>query len=123
MFFRRLNWNVVGWLRTVSIISYTIIALGAASMIYHWVTTGSPLRLGLSFTGGTDVTAKFTLPVTREQLVDALATVGVGDVQINTLSKPGQPVGERYTIETQKDFGNSSTPLWQALSSIAPVDR
>ncbi len=62
MFFRRLNWNVVGWLRIVSIISYAIIALGVASMIYHWVTTGTPLRLGLSFTGGTDVTVKFAQP-------------------------------------------------------------
>jgi preprotein translocase subunit SecF len=65
MFFRRLNWNVVGWLRTVSIISYAIIALGLASMAYHWITTGTPLRLGLSFTGGTDVTAKFTKSVDR----------------------------------------------------------
>ncbi len=30
MFFRNLTWNIVGWLRTVSIISYAIIALGLA---------------------------------------------------------------------------------------------
>jgi preprotein translocase SecF subunit len=123
MFFRRLNWNVVGWLRTVSIISYTVIALGLASMVYHWVTTGTPLRLGLSFTGGTDVTAKFTKPVTNDQIAAALTKLGVSDVQINTLTKPGEPVGERYTIETQKDFGNDSDPLWSALGSVAPVDR
>jgi preprotein translocase SecF subunit len=123
VFFRRLNWNVVGWLRTVSIISYTVIALGLASMVYHWVTTGTPLRLGLSFTGGTDVTAKFTKPVTSDQLAAALNKLGVNDVQINTLTKPGEPVGERYTIETQKDFGNDSDPLWSALGSVAPVDR
>ena len=29
MFFRSLNWNVVGWFRTVSLISYSIIAAGA----------------------------------------------------------------------------------------------
>jgi preprotein translocase SecF subunit len=123
MYFRNLNWNVVGWLRTVSIISYAIIALGIASMIYHWVTTGSPLRLGLSFTGGTDVTAKFTRPVERDAIAKALAPIGVGDAQINTLTKPGEPPGERYTIETQKDFGNGSDPLWAALGSVAPVDR
>jgi preprotein translocase SecF subunit len=123
MFFRKLNWNVVGWLRTVSIISYAIIALGIASMIYHWVTTGSPLRLGLSFTGGTDVTVKFVRPVERDDIAKALAPIGVGDAQINTLTKPGEPVGERYTVETQKDFGNSSDPLWSALGSVAPVDR
>ena len=123
MFFRRLNWNVVGWLRTVSIISYAIIALGIASMIYHWVTTGTPLRLGLSFTGGTDVTAKFTRPVDRDAIVKALAGIKVTDAQINTLSKPGETPGERYTIETQTDFGNVTDPLWKALDSVAPVDR
>jgi preprotein translocase SecF subunit len=123
MFFRRLNWNIVGWLKIVSIISYAIIALGIASMIYHWVTTGTPLRLGLSFTGGTDVTAKFAHPVDRDALYKALAPIGVTDAQINTLSKPGEPVGERYTIETQKDFGNVTDPLWKALGSVAAVDR
>jgi preprotein translocase SecF subunit len=123
MFFRRLNWNVVGWLKTVSIISYAIIALGIASMIYHWVTTGTPLRLGLSFTGGTDVTAKFAKPVDRDDIVKALAGIKVTDAQINTLSKPGEPVGERYTIETQTDFGNATDPLWKALGAVAPVDR
>jgi len=123
MFFRRLNWNIVGWLKIVSIISYAIIALGIASMIYHWVTTGTPLRLGLSFTGGTDVTAKFAHPVDRDALYKALVPIGVTDAQINTLSKPGEPVGERYTIETQKDFGNVTDPLWKALGSVAAVDR
>ncbi len=123
MFFRNLNWNIVGWLRTVSIISYAIIALGIASMIYHWTTTGTPLRLGLSFTGGTDVTVKFNKPVDRDAIAKALVPVGVTDAQINTLSKSGEPVGERYTIQTQKDFGNVSTPLWSALGALAPVDR
>jgi preprotein translocase SecF subunit len=123
MFFRNLNWNIVGWLRTVSIISYAIIALGIASMVYHWVTTGSPLRLGLSFTGGTDVTVKFDRPVDRDAILKALVPIGVGDAQVNTLSKTGEPVGERYSIETQKDFANGSSPLWSALGTLGRVDR
>ena len=123
MFFRRLNWNIVGWLRTVSIISYAIIALGIASMAYHLITTGTPLRLGLSFTGGTDVTAKFARVVDRDAIDKALRSINVTDGQINTLSKSGEPVGERFTIETQKDFGNVTDPLWKALNSVAPVDR
>jgi preprotein translocase SecF subunit len=123
VFFRRLNWNIVGWLRTVSIISYAVIALGVASMIYHWVTTGTPLRLGLSFTGGTDVTAKFVRPVDRDAIAKALIGIKVTDAQINTLTKPGEPPGERYTIETQTDFGNVTDPLWNALNGIAKVDR
>ncbi len=123
MFFRKLNWNIVGWLRTVSIISYAIIALGIASMIYHWVTTGSPLRLGLSFTGGTDVTVKYDRAVDRDAIAKALVPIGITDAQVNTLTKPGEPVGERYTIETQKDFANGSAPLWSALGTLGTVDR
>jgi preprotein translocase SecF subunit len=123
MFFRRLNWNVVGWFRTVSAISYAIIIAGVLFMGYHWYKDGSPLRLGLSFTGGTDVTVKFTKPVTKEQLTAALASVNVTDGRVNTLSKPGEPANERWTIETQTDFGNNSIPFWKALNGVAPVDR
>jgi len=123
MFFRRLNWNVVGWFRIVSTISYVVIGLGIAMMIYNVVKTGEPLRLGLSFTGGTDVTVKFTKPVTQDALAAALNGIKVTDGQINTLSKPGEPANERWTIETQTDFGNSSAQLWTALNTVAPVDR
>ena len=122
MFFRRLNWNVVGWFNTVSYISYAIIALGAAAMIYHYATTGSALRLGLSFTGGTDITVTYKQSVTRDALAAALQKVGVTDAQINTLSKPGDVGTPRWTIETQKDFGNDSGPLKSALGAVAPID-
>ncbi|HEY0394380.1 MAG TPA: protein translocase subunit SecF [Candidatus Elarobacter sp.] len=123
MLFRRLNWNVVGWFRTVSAISYAVILAGVLFMGYHWWKDGSPLRLGLSFTGGTDVTVKFTQPVTKDQVAAALAKVDVTDARVNTLTKPGEPSGERWTIETQHDFGNASAPLWSALNGLAPVDR
>ena len=123
MFFRRLNWNVVGWFKTVSLISYVIIGLGIAAMIYHFVTTGSALRLGLSFTGGTDISVKFVKSVEKSQITAALTTIGVTDEQINTLNKPGDVGTPRYSIETQHDFGNQSDPLWKALGTVAPVDR
>ncbi len=131
MFFRRLNWNVVGWFRTVSLISYAIILLGVLALGYHSFTApgggfqpSHALRLGLSFTGGTDVTAKFTKPVTIPQIATALAGVGVNDAQINTISKAtdAQP-NERYTIETQVDFGDNTPKLWSALGHVAPVDQ
>ena len=122
MFFRRLNWNVVGWFNTVSYISYAIIALGVAAMVYHYATTGSALRLGLSFTGGTDITVTYKQSVTRDQIAAALQKVGVSDAQINTLTKPGDVGTPRWTLETQKDFGNNSGPLKAALGAIAPID-
>src|SRR5664279_2667587 len=111
MFFRRLNWNVVGWFNTVSYISYAVIALGVAATIYPYVTTGSALRLGLSFTGGTDITVAYKQSVSREQIAAALQKIGDSDGQINTLSKAGDIGTPRWTIATQKDFGNDSGPL------------
>jgi preprotein translocase subunit SecF len=131
MFFRRLNWNVVGWFTIVSNISYAIIAIGVAFMIYHYFTTGSIMKLGLSFTGGTDITVKFDngaktnpadVSVTKEQLVAALATVGITDAQPVPLTKPGDVGTPRWSIETQKDFGDQAGPLRAALGAIAHVD-
>src|SRR5581483_8886849 len=131
MFFRRLNWNVVGWFRIVSAISYVIIGLGIAMMIFNLVRTGAPLRLGLSFTGGTDITVAFTKPVTQPQLVAGLKTVGVTDAQVNSAKMQPTPgkdgsagtlPNEGWTVETQHDFGNDSTPIKSMLNGLAPVN-
>jgi preprotein translocase SecF subunit len=123
VFFRKLNWNVVGWFKIVSAISYTIIAAGAIMIAYNWFAHGYPIKLGLSFTGGTDVTVKYNQPVTSEKIKAALATVGVTDAQVNTLQKTGESADERFTISTQVDFGDQTGKLWNALGVVAPVDR
>jgi preprotein translocase SecF subunit len=123
VFFRRLNWNIVGWFRIVSAISYAVIAAGLITMGVHWHNTGAPLRLGLSFTGGTDVTVKFTRGVTQDQIATALSGIGAAGERINTLGKAGDIPGSRWSIETQTDFGNDTTRLWSALGALAPVDR
>ena len=131
MFFRRLNWNIVGWFRIVSLISYIIIGAGLASMVYHSLTApgggfqpSHALRLGLSFTGGTAVDAVFTKPVTQDQVRGALATLHVSDERITTVGQPAAPnQWTKYSIETQTAFGNNTKAVWDALSSVAPVDR
>ncbi len=131
MFFRRLNWNVVGWFRTVSAISYGVIALGVIALFWH--ATHAPgggfqpshaLRLGLSFTGGTDVTVTYKNPTTVTAVQRALAGIGVADARVNTIAKAtdAQP-NVRFTIETQTDYGDDTQKLWNALGSVGPVDR
>src|SRR5215469_9267150 len=123
MIFRRLNWNVVGWFRTVSMISYAIILAGLLMMGYNWVTKGYPIKLGLSFTGGTDVTVKYDAATTSDAIKAALAKISVTDAQVNTLTKAGDAANERYTISTQTDFGNDTARLWNALGTVGHVDR
>ena len=124
MFFRKRNWNVVGWFNIVSTISYAIIGIGVAVMLYHAaIRHGEILKRGLSFTGGTDVTVDFKKSVTAEHIRSALVPLGVTDAQVNTITKAGDVGTPRYTIATQKDFGNDTPALWSALNGVAPVDR
>ncbi len=125
MLFRRLNWNIVGWFRVVSTISYLIIALGIGSMIYHGFAGGQGfqpahmLRLGLSFTGGTDITVQFTEPTTPDKVKQALSGLGLTEESVTTAGSGGKG----FIIQTQTSFANDSAPLWNALNTVAPVDR
>ncbi len=125
MLFRRLNWNIVGWFRIVSAISYAVIALGLGSMIYHGFQGGQGfqpshmLRLGLSFTGGTDISVKFTRPTTSDQVRKALSGLGLTEESVTTAGTGGTG----FVIETQTAFANDSAPMWNALNTVAPVDR
>ena len=122
--FRNLKWNVVGWFPIVSTISYAVIIAGLLMMGYNYFTKGYFIKLGLSFTGGTDVTVKFASPTSKADIAKALATIGVTDAQINTLAKQSDSLpNERFTISTQTAFGNETDKLWGALNSVARVDR
>jgi preprotein translocase SecF subunit len=125
MFFRRLNWNIVGWFRIVQTISYLVIALGFGAMIYHGFAGGNGfqpsrmLRLGLSFTGGTDIAVQFTQPTTADRVKQALASLGMTDESVTTAGKDGKG----FVIQTQTAYANDSAPVWNALNTVAPVDR
>jgi preprotein translocase SecF subunit len=125
MLFRRLNWNIVGWFRVVSFISYAVIALGIGAMIYHGFAGGGGfhanrmLRLGLSFTGGTDIAVKFTQPTTADKVKAALAGLGMTEESVTTAGSDGKG----FVIQTQTAYANDSAPVWNALNTVAPVDR
>jgi preprotein translocase subunit SecF len=125
VFFRKLNWNIVGWFKTVQTISYLVIAAGVGAMIFHGFQGGGGfqpsrmLRLGLSFTGGTEVRATFTRSVTVPAVTTALAPLHLVGTRITTLGTAGNGV----LIDTQTAVANDSAPLWQALGKVAPVDR
>lgn len=125
MLFRRLNWNIVGWFQIVQTISGLIIALGIGAMIYHGFAGGDGfhanrmLRLGLSFTGGTDIIVKFTQPTTADRVKQALSSLGLSEESVTTAGSDGKG----FIIQTQTAFANNSAPVWAALNTVAPVDR
>ncbi len=129
MFFRRLNWNVVGWFRTVSLISYLVIAAGLGSMIWHGFQGGhgfqanKMLQLGLSFTGGTSVDVSYTRPVPLDALRNDLAPLNLSDETIRTVGTQTGNGFTRFNIETQTALGNNTQSLWDALNKAGQVDR
>ncbi|MBV8245883.1 MAG: protein translocase subunit SecF [Candidatus Eremiobacteraeota bacterium] len=130
MFFRRLNWNIVGWFRTVSYISYLVIGAGLATMLYHSFTApgggfqpSHALQLGLSFTGGTDIDVRFKQPVGEDRVKAAFAGLNAVDLHISTVGGPGNPPNMRYSVQTQTAFGDKTPQLWSALNTVGPVDR
>ena len=94
-------------------------------MIYHGFQGGKGfqpshmLRFGLSFTGGTDIAVKFTQPTTADKVRSALAGLGLTDESVTTAGTSGKA----FVIQTQTAFANDSAPLWNALNTVAPVDR
>lgn len=129
MFFRRLNWNVVSWFRTVSLISYLIIAAGLGSMIWHGFAGGNGfqpgkmMQLGLSFTGGTSIDVSFNQPVSQDKLRAAVAPLNLSDETIRTMGAQQGSGYSRYTIETQTALGDTTPAMWKALNSAGPVNR
>lgn len=118
MLFRRLNWNIVSWFRTVSAISYLVIGLGIAAMIYHGFQGGTGfhaknmLRLGLSFTGGTDVHVSYDRPTTTDAVRSALSSLNLSDVHLTTVNNDGKS----FELQTKTPFANNSVPLKNALA-------
>src|SRR5579862_6087608 len=125
MLFRKLNWNIVGWFKIVQAISGIVIAIGIGAMVYHGFQGGQGfqpshmLRLGLSFTGGTDIAVAFTQPTTADTVKDALATLGLKEEPVTT----AQDDGKHFIIQTQSAYANDAAPLWNALGTVATVDR
>lgn len=129
MFFRKLNWNIVGWFQIVQLISYLVIAAGVGSMIWHGFQggngfqAGKMIQLGLSFTGGTSVDVSFAKPVPLQALRTDLAPLKLSDETIRTVGAEQGGGYLRYTVETQTALGNNTPALWSALGNAGPVDR
>ncbi len=70
--------NIVGRRRIWFAISLLVIIPGLISMAYKWVTLGSPLNLGIEFTGGNLINIEFkSNDVTVTQLRDVLGELGL----------------------------------------------
>lgn len=72
-----MNINIIGRRKLWFILSLLIILPGLFSMAYHWVTVGTPLNLGIDFTGGNLIGIEFKKDVTESEIRGALESVGL----------------------------------------------
>lgn len=72
-----LNLDIIGKRNIWFALSLVIIVPGIIAMIYHWVTLGSPLNLGIDFTSGTLTSVEFKSDITVGKIRDALAGVNL----------------------------------------------
>ncbi|MDQ6824575.1 MAG: protein translocase subunit SecF, partial [Candidatus Eremiobacteraeota bacterium] len=70
MFFRRLNWNIIGQRNYWFALSAAVIIAGVIALIAH-----HGLPLGLSFTGGTSIDVKFSQSLSESAVRSALRTI------------------------------------------------
>jgi len=75
MFFRKLNWDIVGQRNIWFALSGAIIIAGIIALFVH-----HGLKLGLSFTGGTTIDVKFNTTVTESAVRQALSAIDLSGV-------------------------------------------
>lgn len=71
------NLNIIGRRNIWFALSLAIIIPGMVAMIYHWVTLGAPLNLGIDFTGGNLISVEYKQDVTVEKIRGVLEEVNL----------------------------------------------
>jgi preprotein translocase subunit SecF len=135
VFFRKLNWNIIGQRNYWFALSAAIIIAGVWALVAH-----HGLPLGLSFTGGSTIDVKFNQTVSDSAVRDALKSLDLsgigaefrtqyapmvsGDESIQLAQKPGDAApNDRVLIATQSAI-NDPGPLYAALDRAGlKVDR
>lgn len=77
-----LNWQIVPKMKLWFTLSLIVILIGVAGMIINYVRVGSPVILGLDFTGGTILDLKFEKPAEVPTAREVLKGFGLGDAVI-----------------------------------------
>ena len=84
--------NIVEKRHWYFLISALIIIPGLIAIVYSFITFGTPMRLGIDFTGGTLLELRFQQPVSPDAVRDVLAANGFPDPILQTTSDPNTVV-------------------------------
>ncbi len=110
--------NIIGRRKIWFAISLLIIIPGLITMMYRWTTTGSPLNLGIDFTGGNLFNIEFKSDVSVNQIREALKAVKLEKSVIQMSGNRGAII--RTPVLNDKEQAD----LFAALSEkAAPINK
>jgi len=92
--------NIVEKRHWYFLISALIIIPGLIAIIYSFITFGTPMRLGIDFTGGTLLELRFQQPASPDAVRDVLAANGFPDPILQTTSDPNTIVLRTKEMDT-----------------------
>lgn len=114
-------YNFVQRRRVYFVISGVAIGLGLLAMIYAFVTTGSPFRLGVDFRGGSRFEVKFEEAVSEDDLRQLFIDAGFANPDVTALGDPA--AADTWQIRVEFVSAEEASGLIESLSSqLAPVD-
>lgn len=113
-------WNFVQNRRWYYLFSSAVILLGVAAMVYSTITFGSPVRLGVDFTGGSLFVLQFKGAATEGGIRTVFTDFGEGNAMIQRLGRPEDNLWQVRASFMESDKVNQ---IKAALgSSIASLD-
>jgi preprotein translocase SecF subunit len=101
-------------------LSAALIGLGIAAMLVSFVTTGSPLRVGVDFRSGTRFEIQFISPVTENQIRAVFAEKGISSPSVIALR--GEGLENAWQIRSEFVSPETAQTIIDSLNQqVAPV--
>jgi preprotein translocase SecF subunit len=112
--------DIVGKRKWFFTLSGLVILLGIGTMVYSTIRTGSPLPVGVDFTGGSRFTVQFEETTSEEDIRRTFTRFGLDP----TIQRLGEASANTWQIRTSFVQPDQVQSLLGALSdTAAPVDR
>jgi preprotein translocase SecF subunit len=113
-------YDIVGKRRWFFILSSILILLGVGAMVYSMIQFGSPMRIGVDFTGGSRFVVRFSEPATEADIRTVFVRYGLDP----TIQQLGEGSSDTWQIRTSFVDPEQVQQILDDLDQqVAPLDR
>jgi preprotein translocase SecF subunit len=112
-------YDIVGKRRWYFALSVALIVLGLGAMVYSTLRTGTPLPIGVDFTGGSRFVIRFSGAADEGQIRQVFVERGLDP----TIQRLGESGADTWQIRTSFVAPDEVQALLDDLSAASPIDR